>query len=335
MGPDVTILGIASTGTWWRVECPAGLSGIECWVTADETYVQASGVDELPVASAPPLPAATPTSAPAPATGGTTTLVGGEVSIQHPTVFQGEPPAGVAEALGHITPGGSCSFGSGMVSVRPRTTEVGQEFCLKLNAGAAVPPVANEDPVTIRTRFVEDADIEDSCPSTSRPPESPFRCSPNHGGGIVDVSAEPFGEWWLCTSPFQPGVYEAIVERQDGSPVATERFCKVEATIANLYVESVGQDDTVTVVLFGVSGGGDALYIYSQAVCDAGTSNAHCYVGNIPLAAMASWSSEEVHRFTFSSAGLDAGAYIVTANPDQRVNTNTLLDPQGFNVQER
>jgi hypothetical protein len=60
---SATINGRSPDGFWWRIDCPAPLSG-ECWSSAREQYSNAENVADVPVAAVPPSP--TPTYTPTP-----------------------------------------------------------------------------------------------------------------------------------------------------------------------------------------------------------------------------------------------------------------------------
>jgi Tol biopolymer transport system component len=60
------IVGQSPDGTWWKIACPAGATGIECWVSGGAQFTTASNTAGVPVAAVPPTPIPAPTNTPAP-----------------------------------------------------------------------------------------------------------------------------------------------------------------------------------------------------------------------------------------------------------------------------
>ncbi len=67
-GAETTILSKNLDGSWWRITCPQGVTGDECWVTADSELVSVASIDNVAVTATPTLPPPTlpPTATPAP-----------------------------------------------------------------------------------------------------------------------------------------------------------------------------------------------------------------------------------------------------------------------------
>jgi uncharacterized protein YgiM (DUF1202 family) len=55
-GKRAIIIGRAPDVLWWKIECPADVTGDECWISGKEQYTQAENADGVPIAAVSPLP---------------------------------------------------------------------------------------------------------------------------------------------------------------------------------------------------------------------------------------------------------------------------------------
>ena len=60
------IIGQNPEGTWWKILCPTGATGNECWVSGGAQFTTASNAVGVPIAAVPPTPTPAPTNTPAP-----------------------------------------------------------------------------------------------------------------------------------------------------------------------------------------------------------------------------------------------------------------------------
>ncbi len=59
-GESVPITGVHSETGWWKIECPAIISGTQCWVSGGSQFSRLEGSETVPEAKAPPLPTPVP-----------------------------------------------------------------------------------------------------------------------------------------------------------------------------------------------------------------------------------------------------------------------------------
>ncbi len=80
---NALIVGQNPEGTWWKIACPPGATGAECWISGGAQFTTASNAAAVPLAVVPPTPTAPPappTAAPSPLTAPTLFyLAGGDV----------------------------------------------------------------------------------------------------------------------------------------------------------------------------------------------------------------------------------------------------------------
>lgn len=60
-GESAPILGVDPASGWWKIQCPATLTGSDCWVSGGAQYSQAANADGVPAAPVPPSPTPPPT----------------------------------------------------------------------------------------------------------------------------------------------------------------------------------------------------------------------------------------------------------------------------------
>lgn len=63
-GESAPILGVNPATGWWKIQCPAALSGSECWISGGAQYASATNAENVAVAAAPPTPTPPPSPTP-------------------------------------------------------------------------------------------------------------------------------------------------------------------------------------------------------------------------------------------------------------------------------